>query len=237
MIEKIKIKILNGIGLTISIFIRILGLKKYVVNYLLDNIEKLLLLHRLEGYFVKSGWLNSIEKKSPVDADDNPVPWLTYSFIEFISEKLKPHHTIFEYGCGNSTLYYSQKAARITAAEHDYEWYEKISKAIPSNVILLHAELVYDGDYCRLAKGTGKKYDIIVVDGRDRVNCIKNSLPALKEDGVIILDDSERNEYREGIAFLMKKKFKRLDFWGFSPGLFYNKCTTVFYRKRNCLGI
>ncbi len=201
---------------------------------MLDNIDKLLLLHRREGYFVESGWINSLEKKLPVDKDDKPIPWLTYSFIEFLNGRLKSDQVIFEYGCGNSTLFYSQKVGNVTAAEHNREWYKKISKLIPSNVTLLYNELIYDGDYCRIVKRLKKKYDIIIIDGRDRVNCIKNAVPALKADGVIVLDDSEREEYREGIELLLKKGFKKIDFWGFSPGLFYNKCTTLFYRTRNC---
>ena len=82
-----------------------------------------------------------------------------------------------------------------------------------------------------------KKYEIIVIDGRDRVNCIKHSLKALKVNGVIILDDSERREYIKGRRYLMKNGFNNIDFWGISPGTFMKKCTTIFYKEVNCLGI
>jgi len=237
MIKKIFVKIINGIGLLFSIIIRILGLKKRVMQFLLDDIDKLLLQHRQEGLLVETGWIQSIENNSPVDDANNPVPWVTYSFIEFITKRLKPFHCIFEYGSGNSTLFYANKAAKITVVEHDREWFEKIRSLIPSNVTLLYNELDYNGSYCRAAKRTGKKYNIIIVDGRDRVNCIKNALPALKKNGVIVLDDSERDAYQDGIKFLIKQRFKAIEFWGFSPGLFYNKCTTIFYRSGNCIGI
>jgi hypothetical protein len=237
MLDKIKNKIMYGLGLSFSFIFRLLRFDKYIMHYLHDDIDKLLLLHRQEGYFIETGWIQSVEQQLPVDVNGNPIPWLTYSFIEFISRRIQSHHTVFEYGCGNSTLYFSQRVKMITAAENDLAWYEKFNKMIPSNVNLLYREQVYDGEYCKLAMRTGKKYDIIIVDGRNRVNCIKNIFPALKDDGVIILDDSERNEYQEGIKFLTRKKFKSIDFWGISPGLFYNKCTTVFYRERNSLGI
>ena len=81
------------------------------------------------------------------------------------------------------------------------------------------------------------KFDIIIVDGRDRVNCVKNSIDKLKENGIIILDDSERKEYNEAKEFLFYKGYKKIEFWGIAPGVFYNKCTTVFYKEHNCFGI
>ena len=87
------------------------------------------------------------------------------------------------------------------------------------------------------ANNLGEEFDIVIVDGRDRVNCIKNSISSLSDSGVMILDDSERSEYIDGIQFLSLNNFKKLDFWGISPGLFYKKCTTVFYKQNNCLGI
>jgi hypothetical protein len=52
--------------------------------------------------------------------------------------------------------------------------------------------------------------------------------------GVLVLDDSEREEYRPGLEALQRAGFKSIAFWGISPGEFYNKSTTVFYRPDNC---
>jgi hypothetical protein len=54
---------------------------------------------------------------------------------------------------------------------------------------------------------------------------------------VIVLDDSEREFYKEGINFLKHNGYKELSFSGISPGLFYRKSTSVFYRPDNCLSI
>ncbi|MGZ3778662.1 MAG: FkbM family methyltransferase, partial [Mucilaginibacter sp.] len=82
-----------------------------------------------------------------------------------------------------------------------------------------------------------ESFDIIIVDGRDRVNCCKQAVDALSPTGVIVLDDSEREFYREAVDFLLKKRFKQLAFTGISPGLFYRKATSVFYKDVNCLEI
>jgi hypothetical protein len=51
------------------------------------------------------------------------------------------------------------------------------------------------------------------------------------------LDDSERKEYKKGIEYLQQSGYRKIDFWGIAPGIFFNKCTSIFYRDKNCLGI
>ena len=82
-----------------------------------------------------------------------------------------------------------------------------------------------------------KLYDIIIVDGRDRVNCCLNSVLKLKPSGVIVLDDSDRIAYSKGINGLLEQGFRKIDFWGISPGYINKKCTTIFYKAQNILGI
>ena len=190
-----------------------------------------------KGYLDEVGWFNAFDSKSPVDRDNNPIPWVTYSFIDFIKSHLKPHHTIFEFGSGNSTYFYAKYAGMVVSVEHDKEWYDKIVGTKPENSEMIFCELVRDGDYCRMPIKLEETFDIIIVDGRDRVNCCKQAIKAVSENGVIILDDSEREFYREGINFLKLNGYKELSFSGISPGLFYRKSTSVFYRPDNCLSI
>jgi hypothetical protein len=198
---------------------------------------KSLLSFNHKGYLTDIGWFHGFDTKSPVDGDGNPIPWVTYSFIDFIKERLKKQHTIFEFGSGNSTFFYAKYAGLVVAVEHDKEWFDKISAKRPENAELIFCELVRDGDYCSVPVKLEEKFDIIIIDGRDRVNCCKQSIGAVSENGVIVLDDSEREVYREGISFLKSKGYKELSFSGISPGLFYRKSTSVFYKADNCLGI
>jgi len=82
-----------------------------------------------------------------------------------------------------------------------------------------------------------QKFDIIIVDGIYRNECLIESVSYLSESGVIILDDSERQEYSEGISKVLGNKFKRVNFWGISPGYLYRKSTTIFYKNSNCINI
>jgi len=190
-----------------------------------------------KGYLVKIGWFNSFDSKSPVDDYHNPLPWVTYSFIDFIKERLNKKHRVFEFGSGNSTYFYAKLAGKVVSVEHDRSWYNRLYKNRPENADLYFSELERDGDYCRTPARIKQDFDIIIVDGRDRVNCCIQAVNSLSENGVVVLDDSERDMYKEGVGFLMENGFKHLSFSGISPGLFYRKTTSVFYKPNNCLDI
>lgn len=198
---------------------------------------KTLLSFNDKGYLDEIGWFNAFDNKSPVDIEGNPIPWVTYSFIDFIKERIKKHHSVFEFGSGNSTFFYAKYAGLVVSVEHDKAWYDMIVSKKPENAEMIFCELVRDGDYCRMPVKLEEKFDILIVDGRDRVNCCKQAVNAVSDKGVIVLDDSEREFYYEGIAFLKAKGYKELSFSGISPGLFYRKSTSVFYRPDNCLDI
>jgi len=218
-------------------FLTLIMDREKLVFLLCNKEERALLGLKRNGYLHDIGWVNSIVSHQVVDVTNNPIPWVTYPFIQFIAERLNPALELFEYGSGNSTLYYSKRVAKVCSVENDKSWYEKIKSFMPDNVTLFFCELEYDGDYCRYASKIDNKFDLIIIDGRDRVNCAINSIEALKPTGVVVLDDSEREEYMPAINFLKGYDFKRIDFWGIAPTVDYLKCTSIFYRNNNCLNI
>lgn len=191
-----------------------------------------------KSYLHVTGWLKSFLNQKPLNQNEQPIPWVTFSFIEFIKERLSKNMSMLEYGSGNSTLFYAKLCKEVTAIEHDKEWIDILNKDLPKNAEIIHISLQNEKkSYCEAASTLQKQYDIIIIDGRHRNNCIQASFSYLKPEGVLILDDTEREKYQEGILFMENKGFKKIDFWGLAPGMFYNKCTTVFYRPNNCLNI
>jgi hypothetical protein len=87
------------------------------------------------------------------------------------------------------------------------------------------------------ASSAGFVPDIISVDGRMRVDCIRQAAATIGLSGVIILDDAERPEYAEGVQLLHSSGFRSLEFWGLAAGRCDRKCTQLFYRSENILGI
>jgi hypothetical protein len=197
---------------------------------------KALISQRYSGYLKDIGWFETFHIKEPVNRTLDPIPWVTYPFVDFISARLNSSLKVFEFGSGNSTLFYAARTAKVVSLEHNKEWYEKILQKMPSNVNLIFQE-VNKEIYPRAATNLDEKFNLIIVDAEMRVGCILNCLDALTDNGVIILDDSERAEYKDGIEFLIKNGFKNLEFWGIAPLVLFKKCTSVFYKENNCLGI
>ncbi|MFT5892198.1 MAG: hypothetical protein ACI9Y7_002308, partial [Dokdonia sp.] len=107
----------------------------------------------LETYFLSKkylkpkGWILSRFLYQPVNENGKPIPWLTYSSIHFITQKLaNTSFSVFEYGSGNSTLWFSERVASIISVEHSLEFYDIIKKKIQSktNVTYLLADLNKD---------------------------------------------------------------------------------------------
>lgn len=192
---------------------------------------------RRGGALKEAGWFKSFKTKLPSDNEGNPIPWMTYSAISFLEKRINSNMTVFEYSCGNSTLWWAMRVKNVVSCEHDKAWYEKLEKMMPVNVELYQIDLGDGDDYSKKISEYHEIFDIIVIDGRDRVNCAKNSLLALKKDGVIIWDNSDRDCYEEGYNFLLNKGYKRIDFIGMGPVNIASWWTSIFYKEANCLVI
>ena len=191
---------------------------------------------RAFGYLFDTGWFNSFKLKEPVDENLNPIPWVTYPFLEFITDRLNTDITIFEFGSGNSTLFFAKRVNHVISIEHNVEWFNNLKEKIPPNVELIFSESEDADEYVSISRKKSKS-DFVFIDGINRVECCMVAPDVLSDSGVIVLDDSERPEYEKGIKYLADCGFKKIDFWGISPGILFRKCTTVFYKSPNCLEI
>lgn len=198
---------------------------------------KALLSYGHKGYLASIGWFQAFDRQQAVAANGDPIPWVTYAFIDFVTPRLLPQLRIFEYGSGSSTMFYAKRVKSVISVEHDRAWYEKIKDSKPANAELIYCDLQPNGAYAQQAATLNQPFDLIIVDGRDRVNCCRYALKALSPQGVLILDDSERDLYQPARDLMRDAGFRELSFSGISPGLFYRKATSVFYRSDNCLAI
>jgi hypothetical protein len=210
--------------------------KKFIIVIRHLNVAMFLLKFMYRGYLYDVGWIESRKAGTCVDRNGAPLPWITYPFIKFLEGRLNKTMRVFEYGSGNSTLFYAKSVAQVISVEGDAKWYNYVSSRIPKNVIL-QLEKDDASRYVTSIRKFNQSFDIIIVDGRHRVNCVKESINFLSEKGVIVLDNSDRPKYRGGIDFLLKEGFKRIDFWGMAPSAPNSTCTSLFYRRDNILDV
>ena len=200
------------------------------------------------NYLEISGWLNSLSQGKPVNAQNNPIPWYTYPAIDFVEDKIKSNFLIFEFGGGQSTLWWSKKVKQVISIESDEGWFNQIHQQMPKNVQLnLEAD---ENKYANfILQYPDKYFDVIIVDGINRNICLQNSIEKIKENGLIIFDNTDDHRYDSSLQLLLSLGYKRIDFWGLIPGYLYKNCTSIFFKsteiietnslpsdKKSCLG-
>ena len=184
-----------------------------------------------------TGWLRSAKEHKPVTRDGSPLPWYTYGAIHFLQGRLQPSMRVFEYGSGNSTLWYASRVDRVVSVDHDPAWVRSMAELTPDNsTIVLQTDMTA---YVNEIKQHEGPFDVIVVDGIWRPESAAASVDLLAPDGVIVWDNSNSEEFaeaRRNIAGL--SEFREIEFHGFGPSCVRFWSTTVLYRPgANCLGI
>lgn len=183
----------------------------------------------------KAGWIKSFMEGFSQDGNGDAVPWMTYPAIEFLEKNLNKNQTIFEFGCGASTLFFAKRVKKVVGLESNQRWLEitqnLLAQASHENVkITLMADGLENNAYENFAKNCEEKFDFIIIDSLKRFECAKNSINALKAGGSIILDDSERSNYKKIFDFFAQNNFSKKDFFGIAPGQIRIKNTTIFYK-------
>ena len=82
----------------------------------------------IEMWQQEFGIERSIDEKVCEDRDGNPIPWYTYPAIEYLAQFDYSDKKIFEYGCGNSSLFWAARAESVTSIEDNPEWFAKWEK-------------------------------------------------------------------------------------------------------------
>ena len=190
----------------------------------------------------KIGWKKSFIEGFSQDENGAALPWMTYPAIEFLKKNLTKNHEVFEFGCGASTLFFAERVKKIVGLETDERWGEIVEEALVADRGLAQGQplqnvkinLMPDGltnnFYENFPKNSGEKFDFVIIDSLKRFECAKNAIEALKPNGRIILDDSERRNYKKIFDFFAEKNFTKQDFFGIAPGQLRIKNTTIFYR-------
>ena len=156
---------------------------------------------------------HTVQTMIPTAPDGSPVPWYTFPAIEYFQALDAKGLDIFEYGCGNSSLFWAQKGANVWCVEHDPEWHKTIySKSSDLRGLLLKENKT---DYANAIHETIESFDIIIIDGIWRNECAAEALTRLKPGGLIILDNSDW--YTDVAETLRSKGFFQVDFNGFGP--------------------
>ena len=205
-------------------------------------------------------WLICLDlNRSPLS---DQIPWITFSAIDFLKKYLKKNMTVFEYGSGGSTIFFSRYVKEIISTEHDPDWYRKVLKEIEKCGItnwkgyLVEPEKTVTtlGDFSNPLSYTSKDninlsfknyvltieqypdeyFDLVLIDGRARPSCLYHCLNKVKRGGCIMLDNSDREYYLQQ-TYSFVKNFKLIDFPGPTPYAEFFTKTSVWQKTSQVL--
>jgi len=197
------------------------------------------------GYLTEKGWFEGSATHQSLK-DGKPVPWITYPAFEVLDRALRPDWRLFEYGTGNSSIWYASKVAEVIAVEHDPNWAAQVRSSAPANLTVTLFEKVapdvhgFGTDafetYAQEPERYGPGYfNVFVVDGMARNRCAEVASEMIAPHGIIVWDNAERWQYNEGFAMLGAKGWRRIDFYGPGPIQAYEWCTSIFARDLDWL--
>jgi hypothetical protein len=164
-----------------------------------------------------------------VDRDGRPIPWYTYPAIEYLVRLDFSATSVFEFGSGNSTLYWGSVARHVMAVESDQWWYETVRQRIGDAPIrLVHA--ADPQNYVNTLASWGEKFDVIVIDGKHRGRCAREAPQFLKSGGLVILDNADW--YPKACRRLREAGLLEVDMSGFGPINDYTWTTSLFFDRQ-----
>ena len=184
----------------------------------------------------QSGWFDSVRDSGPVsnEIDEEGVPWMNYAVVKLIDKRLNRTLRLFEYGSGHSTRYFSRRVKEIVSVEYDRDWYRQITENRLENVSIIFQPFEDIDAYARTITQDGGVFDVVVVDGQHRVQCVQAATDCMSEQAVLLLDDSDRKAYEQAFRHLEMHGFRHLSISGIKPGSPCCHETTIFYRDGNC---
>ncbi len=153
-------------------------------------------------------------------------PWLVYSAISHLSPRIAGKR-VFEYGSGMSTLWFSDHAGEVIAVESNPEWYNRVRRFTASlkrtQVTLADSK----DEYVNAISRVGGQFDVVLIDGMYRIDCVIAVRNYLRQGGLVIVDNTDVEPM---LAETVAERFadsRLLFFRGWVPGNLHPNETTI----------
>jgi hypothetical protein len=169
---------------------------------------------------------------------DPCYPWINAGAVRFLSRRLAPDMTGFEWGGGRSTAFVARRVARLVSVEHKEKWRRRVTALLAREGIgNVECRFTPPGDdpgrpdeRPDIWRATGHVHrkpqfaayadaildfpesslDFVLIDGRARVECALNAFCRIRPGGFLLLDNSEWEKYAP--IFAAAPDWERLDF-------------------------
>ncbi len=94
-------------------------MKQFKRNYLWRFVVFKKLVLNKESYLHSTGWVQNLRKSHPCSKTGLDIPWMNYPVINFMENRLQKDFSLFEFGSGYSTYFYSRLFKKVHSVEYD----------------------------------------------------------------------------------------------------------------------
>lgn len=118
------------------------------------------------------------------------TPWLAFSAVDYL-KGLVSGRRVFEFGSGMSTLWFADRCKEVVSVESNAGWHRSVTQQTRGmhNVRLVLAES--KECYLRALEDTTDKFDLILVDGLYRAECVGMARSHLSQNGILVVDNTD----------------------------------------------
>lgn len=164
------------------------------------------------------------------------LPFMSVDTVDFFDHNIKDDMTVFEWGSGGSTIYFAQKVKNIISVENDQEWFNFVSQILKERFVGNY-NIVFSPkkeEYINHIDQYNDLFDIVIVDGMCREDCLIKAQFKVKIGGWLIFHDYNRPELLEALnrVNLDKNIWEKRHFGGKIQKGVYGNDAAMFVRKK-----
>ena len=131
------------------------------------------------------------------------TPWLPFDAIVWLDAVVNENMRVFEWGSGGSTIFLAQRCQSVMSVEIDASWVERtMSRAEElglDNVQVLHIA-PSDPYYSSVLALQPQKFDLIFIDGKERLRCAEAAIKKIAKGGIILFDNSDAAAHKDDVV-------------------------------------
>ncbi|MEP7380318.1 MAG: hypothetical protein ABI910_01460 [Gemmatimonadota bacterium] len=168
------------------------------------------------------------------NALERRVPWISWPCIDYLNERVRADDRVLEWGGGGSTLFFLQKGCTVVTVESNDYWRERLDSLVSDRererwelrFVPADSNDATRADEYMSTVDEGAPWNLVLVDGWNRLKCARRAMSTLRPGGLLIFDNADEPQYREVATMLAG--WQRLEFSGLGPGRSWATKTDVY---------
>lgn len=153
-------------------------------------------------------------------------PWISYDAASRIAQHLHPGSVVLEYGSGRSTIWLARRSGHVYSVEDSPAWHQRVQALLQSHQLAntTYALLTDRERYVNFPDQPTMQFDLIIVDGSHRTECVRAAVGRLLPGGMLYIDnsDGDLHDAEQIVAAAAEHEHGQLSFYtDFAPTQLY----------------